>query len=134
MSDKKDFLKPSRLVFVNQPLPETPSPDNREIYDGVAETVEESYRQQLFLANELNKKTAPIAKEKEKFESALMEMKEELAKLNFSQSVERDINVFGTNVHIVMDQSGTNQEFVDGQEVNFMQWALSKAEKDKQQQ
>lgn len=133
MSDKKDFLKPSRLVFVNQPLPETPSPDNREIYDGVAKTVEESYRQQLFLANELNEKVAPIAKEKELFDRTLGEMKEELAAQNYLRPVERDISVYGKNLHIVLDQSGTNQEYVDGQEVNFIQWALSQARKDKLQ-
>lgn len=125
-------IRPSRLIYQQSALPEKPAGENRELYDGVSKTIETSYRGQILLANQLNEKFAPIAKEKAAFDRLLNEMKEELAKNNYSAPVERDLSVFGQTVHVVMDKNGTNQEYVDGQEVNFMQWASSRLENNQQ--
>ncbi|MCC6643354.1 hypothetical protein IT411_01270, partial [Candidatus Peregrinibacteria bacterium] len=93
--------------------------------DKVSQAVRESFSARLELKEELDVKLTPIEEERARYQQIIDLLKSKLAESSREQ-VEHEEDFFGEKVKFVMNRNGQYQEFVGGESINFLSWAIAK--------
>lgn len=116
--------KPNRLVFEKRSPTENFSEKEQANLKEVSDTVRESYLKRLELMKALDSKLTPIAEEKKQHEEVLAKMQADLP--NSQGPLRREFVCLGETIQIVMNTNGEYQEYLNGEPINFLEWAIQK--------
>lgn len=124
---KKQFIglsKPNRLIFEKKAPADNFSEKEQANLKEVSDTVRESYLKRLELMKALDSKLTPIAAEKKQHEAVLAEMQSKLP--GAKEPLRREFECLGETIQIVMSPKGEYQEYLNGEPINFLEWAIQK--------
>ena len=113
-----------RLIYQNLNSKESFADKEAQNLDKVSQTVRESFTARLELKEQIDSKLSPIAEERAKYQQIVENLKAEMAK-STQERVSHKEAFFGQEVEFVMHKDGQYEEFVGGQSINFLNWAIA---------
>lgn len=113
-----------RLIYQNLNSKESFADKEAQNLDKVSQAVRESFTARLELKEQIDAKLNPVAEERAKYQQIIDNLKAEMAK-SAEDKVSHTETFFGQQVEFVMHKNGQYEEFVGGQSVNFLNWAIA---------
>lgn len=126
LKKNRQFLasnKENRLVFQQHSPMENFSQKEEHNLKGVTDTVKESYSQRLGLMKNLENQLSIISSEQKQHQEILAQMKSELAQSN-GKPLSHEFNCLNQTIVIKMNPNGEYEESLNGEPLNFLQWAI----------
>ena len=119
--------KENRLIFQHQSpiedFSQKEEPNLKNVTDNLTDTVKESYSKRLGLMKDLENQLSNISSEQKQHQELLAQMQLDLSKNN-DQPLHREFTCLGQTIEIIMNPNGEYQEYLNGKDLNFLQWAI----------
>jgi hypothetical protein len=130
-----NYLKsfhPNRLVFAVNSGPEKPSGGSSsagkpETLEKLSSAIEQSYREQLLMMQDLDKKVLPVKEQIDHHNRIIQEMRGHFSRYPQLLELFRIEGVSGEDIITLMTSDGTYQEYLQEKPINFLQWLIDKS-------
>lgn len=122
---KSNHFLPSRLIFQNLGPQENFKNTEEENLRKVSEAVKESYGERLKMKQDIDSLLKPVEAERAAHQQFIAEMHTRL-EASPGKTLREEFSCLNEKLLIVMSPSGEYQEYLNGQPINFLSWAINK--------